>query len=117
MTIEQGEVYWVDLPLPLGAEPGYRRPCVIVQNDILNDSPLRTTVISLMTSNPRRGAVRGNVALDAGEGGLPRASVVTVDQLYTIDKAALRERLGKLSHRRVREITAGISRVVSPARL
>jgi mRNA interferase MazF len=54
------------------------------------------------------------VRLEAGEGGLPKAGVVNVSQVYTVDKAELTERLGELSPLRVREVISGIELLLDP---
>ncbi len=114
VVVAQGEVYWVDFGEPRGSAPALRRPAVVVQNDVYNDTPLRTTVVCVITSNLNRAGAPGNVRLASGEGGLPRESVVNVPQVQTIDKAALRERIGQLSSARIREIDAGLRRVLRP---
>jgi mRNA interferase MazF len=70
---------------------------VVVQNDIFNRSAIATSVVCLITSNLSRAGAPGNVLLKAGEAGLPRASVVNVSQILTVDKAELVECTGKLS--------------------
>jgi mRNA interferase MazF len=51
--VRQGEIYWVDFGVPDGSEPGYERPCVIVQNNVFNRSRIRTVVICAVTTNLR----------------------------------------------------------------
>ena len=114
MVIRQGDLYWVDLGAPQGAEPGYRRPVVVVQNNLFNQSRIRTVVVCAVTSNLKRAAAPGNVLLKAGEGGLPKDSVVNVSQIFTLDKGDLEEYIGTLSPRRVRQILAGIRLVLEP---
>lgn len=112
--IRQGDIYWVDLGEPVGSEPGYRHPHVVVQNNVFNASNIRTVVVCAITSNLRRGRAPGNVVLNAGEGGLPRQSVVNVSQIFTVDKQYLEEHIGTLSPTRVRQILAGIALVLEP---
>lgn len=112
--VRQGEVYWLDLGIPFGSAPGFRRPYVVVQNDALNESGIRTTVVCALTSNVRRAGAPGNVLLREREGGLPRQSVVNVSQVYTVDQNLLSERIGVLSRRRILEITDGIRLVLEP---
>lgn len=54
MTIFQGEIYWIDLGEPQGSEPAYLRPCVVVQNDALNQSQIGTVIVCPLTTNLRR---------------------------------------------------------------
>jgi mRNA interferase MazF len=94
--IRQGEVYWIDFGPISGSAPVERHPCVIVQSDAFNRSRIATTVVCLITSNVSRAHAPGNVALTKGEANLPKASVVNVSQILTIDKAELVERIGKI---------------------
>ena len=50
MTIFQGEIYWIDLGQPIGSEPAYLRPCVVVQNNILNQSKIGTVIVCALTT-------------------------------------------------------------------
>lgn len=110
MVVRQGQVYWFDFGEPRGSEPGYRRPVVVVSNDVSNASAIRTVVVCGVTSNLRLSAARWNVVLNAGEANLPRPSVVNVSQLSTLDKADLPRDAyaGQLSDRRIDEIVAGV---------
>ncbi len=112
--IRQGEVYWLDLEEPRGSEPGYRRPCVVVQNDLLNRSRLYTVVVCAITSSLKRAAVPGNVALEAGEAGLPKASVVNVTQIFTTDREYFSEPIGIVSRERLESVLAGIRFLIEP---
>ncbi|MGI8648868.1 MAG: type II toxin-antitoxin system PemK/MazF family toxin [Rubrobacter sp.] len=114
MSFRQGDVFWVDLGVPLGSEPGFSRPHVIVQNDVFNQSRIKTLVVCLLTSNLCRANDVGNVLLAPGEGGLPEQSVVNVSQLSTVDKRELREYVGTLSPECVREALRGINLVLEP---
>ncbi len=114
MEIRQGDVYWVDLGEPSGSEPGCRHPCVVVQNDVFNQSRIRTVVVCALTSNLKRAEAPGNVLLEKGEANLPKQSVVNVSQIFTVDKTQLGDYIGALSPRRVRQILAGILLVLTP---
>jgi len=112
--IRQGDLYWIDLGDPVGSEPGYRRPYVVVQNNVFNSSRIATIVVCALTTNLRRGGLPGNVLLNPGEGGVPNASVVNVIQLYTVNKSELTEKIGALSSLRIRKILAGIHLILEP---
>ena len=71
--ISQGEIWWADLPEPSASEPGYRRPVVVAQCDAFNRSRIRTVVCIPLTSNLRWADAPGNVLLDEGATGLPKA--------------------------------------------
>src|SRR2546430_293301 len=114
MVIRQGDVFWITLSEPSGSSPGYRHPHVVIQNNIFNDSRINTTVVCTVSSNLKRAIAPGNVALDQGEGGLPKPSVVVVSQLFTVDKSDLTEHMGTLTKKRVRQILDGIRLLTDP---
>ena len=106
--IRQGEVYWIDFGPSAGSAPAERHPCVVVQSDLFNQSGISTTVVCLITSSLIRAKAPGNVALQKGEANLPKASVVNVSQLLTVDKSELVERIGKLPAGTVDSIRSGL---------
>jgi mRNA interferase MazF len=97
IEIHQGEVYWLEFG-----------PCVVVQSDVFNRSHLATTVVCLITSNLTRAAAPGNVALKKGQANLPKASVVNVSQILTIDKTELSDRIGNLPAQTIDAILTGL---------
>jgi len=111
--IAQGDVFWADIE-PAGSSPGYTRPYVVVQNDVFNNSGIRTVVTCALTTNLRRARAPGNVLLFPGEANLPEQSVVNVPQIAAVDKRRLRERVGTLSAERVREVLRGINLLLEP---
>jgi len=113
-VIRQGEVFWADVGDPLGSAPSFRRPFVIIQNNVLNQTRLRTVLMCALTTNLKLATGVGNVLLDAGEADLPRQSVVNVSQVFTIDKGYLNESIGQLSRSRVREILDGLRLLTEP---
>ena len=117
MVIWQGDVFWIDLPEPGHSEPGYRRPGIVVQNDVYNRSGINTAIVVLLTSNLARAHSPGNVLLRKGEANLPRPSVANVTQVITVDKADLGGHIGRLSADRVEQILAGLRMVTEPRRL
>jgi len=112
MAIAQGEVWWADLPEPVGPGPGYRRPVVVVQGEAFNRSRLATAVCVPLTSNLDWAEAPGNVRLPARATGLPRDSVANVSQLVTLDRALLTERAGRLSRKQVDLVLLGIDLVL-----
>lgn len=112
MVIAQGEVWWADLGDPVGSEPGYRRPVVVVQGDAFNASGLRTAVCVVLTSNTRWADAPGNVLLRARATGLAKPSVANVSQLVTLDRTSLTERAGRLSASSLELVLAGIDVVL-----
>ncbi len=114
MVINQGDVFWVDLGEPIGSEPGYSHPNVVIQNNVFNHSGINTVVVCGLTSKLKRAAIPGNVLLEAGEANLPKQSVVVVSQVFTVDKAQLGEFIGALSKKRMRQILDGLKLVTEP---
>lgn len=114
MTIKQGDIFWVDLGIPKGSEPGYRHPHVVVQNNVYNISKINTVVVCALTSNLRRAAVPGNVLLKEGEANLPKDSVVNISQIITVDKSDLIERIGSLSLSRMKQVIEGVKLLLEP---
>lgn len=105
----QGEVYWLHFGAAEGSAPAGRRPALVVQHDRFNRSAIPTTVVVAITSNLRLAAMPGNVRLRRGEAGLPKASVVNVSQIRTIDRARLGDRVGVLGPARMREVLKGLA--------
>ena len=114
MVISQSEVHWVDFGVPKRSESGYRRPCVIIQNNAFNTSKISTVVVAGITGNLRLGQAFGNVTLRKGEAGLPKRSVVNISQLSTVDRSMLDGRIGALSHARFNEVLQGIYSLLRP---
>ena len=114
MVIQQGDIFWIELDEPSGSDPGYTHPHVVVQNNVFNRSRINTVVVCALSSNLRRAAAPGNVLLEPGEANLPKQSVVIVSQLFTVDKSYLRDLIGTLSKRRVRQILDGIKLILEP---
>ena len=112
MVISQGDVWWADFGEPVGSEPGFRRPVIVVQGDSFNRSALRTVVAVPLTSNLRWAAAPGNVRLTARATGLPRDSVANVSQLVALDRSILIERVGRLSSSKLELVLAGIDTVL-----
>jgi len=114
MVINQGDIFWVDLDDPVGSEPGYRHPHVVIQNNVFNRSRLNTVVVCALTSNLKRATAPGNVLLEPKEANLLKQSVVVVSQIFTVDKTQLGEYIGGLSNKRVRQILDGLRLLTEP---
>lgn len=106
--IRRGDLFWIAPDGPHGDVPNHPHPHVVVQDDVFNDSRLTTVIVCALTTNLGRASEPGNVLLDAGEGHLPKQSVVVVSQIASVDKARLGERIGSLSEERVDQIVAGL---------
>ena len=112
MVIRKGSVYWVDFSPAKGSEPRGRRPGLVVQNDLLNDSKLNTVIVVAITSNLKFGELPGNVRLRRGEANLPKNSVVNMTQIKTVDKNSLREIIGSLAKKRLAEVYEGMKLIM-----
>ena len=106
--IRQGQVYWLDFGHAAGSAPADRHPCVVVQNDVFNQSAIATTVVCLITSNLSRAKAPGNVLLKRGEANLPKPSVVNISQILTVDKSELVESTGTLSRAAASAVRDGL---------
>lgn len=110
--ISQGEVWWADVPEPVGSGPGFRRPVVVVQCDALNRSRVGTVVCVPLTSNLRWATAPGNVPLPSKATGLPKSSVANVSLILALDKALLSKRAGKLPRKQLEGLMSGIDIVL-----
>ena len=104
----RGEIWWAELPVPRGSEPGYRRPVLVVQANAFNRSRIQTTIAAVITSNLSLAGAPGNVLLPARLSGLPKDSVVNVSQLITLDRSFLTERAGAAPARISSLVDAGL---------
>lgn len=109
----QGDIFWVRFGWATDSGPAGKRPAVVIQNDLLNRSKIRTTVVVLLTSNLKLGAVPGNVSLKKGAANLPKPSVAVVSQVATVDKGRLLEKIGTLRSEMKEEIVRGCRDVIS----
>ena len=95
MTVKRGDIYYADLSPVVGSEQGGIRPVLIVQNDVGNKySP--TIIAAAITSKINKAKMPTHIELSANEYGLNKDSVVILEQIRTIDKQRLKERIGKL---------------------
>ena len=110
--MRRGEVWWATLRPPMGSEPGYPRPVLIVQADDFNKSRIGTVVVLAITSNLRLQAAPGNVTLSKRNTKLPRNSVANVSQVITLDRSLLTERISALSTAKMKEVEDGLRLVL-----
>lgn len=95
MTVKRGDIYYADLSPVVGSEQGGVRPVLIVQNDVGNKySP--TIIAAAITSKINKAKMPTHIELSANEYGLNKDSVVLLEQIRTIDKQRLKEKIGKL---------------------
>ena len=95
MTVRRGEIYYADLSPVVGSEQGGVRPVLIVQNDVGNRfSP--TVIAAAITSQHDKADLPTHIEVDAQGSGLVKDSVILLEQVRTLDKHRLREKMGKL---------------------
>ncbi len=112
MVIQRGEIWWASLPEPVGSEPGYRRPVLIVQSDDFNRSRIATVIAVVITSNTRLAQAPGNLFLSKKLTRLPKDSVANISQIVTIDKNFLTEKVSRLPPNHFEQIERGLRLVL-----
>jgi len=112
VVIQRGHIWWAALPEPVGSEPGYRRPVVIVQADNFNESLIGTVVAVALTTNLQRANAPGNVLLPSRRTGLPKDCVANVSQILTIDRRFLTEHVNSLPNALLERIDEGLRLVL-----
>ena len=101
--VSRGEIYFAELNPVQGSEQGGTRPVLIIQNDIGNTySP--TTIVLAITSQLNKARLPTHVAVQVAESGLARDSVILAEQMRTIDKSRLRQKVATLQPRTMRRI-------------
>ncbi len=95
MTVKRGDIYYADLSPVIGSEQGGVRPVLIVQNDVGNRySP--TVIAAAITSQQEKTSLPTHIKVNAEECGLARDSIILLEQVRTIDKTRLKEKMGAL---------------------
>ena len=95
MIVKRGDIYYADLSPVIGSEQGGVRPVLIIQNDVGNKySP--TVIAAAITSKINKAKMPTHIELGAKEYGLNKDSVILLEQIRTIDKKRLREKIGRL---------------------
>jgi mRNA interferase MazF len=112
VEITQGEVWWAELPDPVGSGVGFRRPVVVVQGNSLNRSRVATVVCVPLTSNVTWADAPGNTPLSAKATGLPKPSVANATLIVALDRSVLNRRIGMLAPRLVEQILQEIDVVL-----
>lgn len=108
MSIKKGDLYFADLSPVTGSEQGGIRPVLVVQNDVGNKySP--TIIVAAVTSRRNKADLPTHVEIAADGNGLSKNSVILLEQLRTIDKARLKERIGTIDRNRLPEVNEALS--------
>ncbi|MGL5440374.1 MAG: type II toxin-antitoxin system PemK/MazF family toxin [Filifactoraceae bacterium] len=108
MNIKRGDVYFADLSPVIGSEQGGVRPVVIIQNNIGNRySP--TVIVAAVTSQMNKAKLPTHLEIKAGEYGMEKDSVLLLEQIRTIDKRRLKEKLGSCDDKFMKVVSKAIN--------
>ncbi len=108
MSVKRGEIYYADLSPVVGSEQGGIRPVLIVQNDVGNKfSP--TVIAAAITSQRLKTNLPTHIQVNAHDCGLAKDSIVLLEQVRTLDKKRLREKMGILNKNEMYKIDKALS--------
>ena len=106
-SVKRGDIFYADLSPVVGSEQGGTRPVLIVQNDVGNKySP--TIIAAAITSQINKAKIPTHIELNALEFGLPKDSVVLLEQLRTLDKRRLKEKIGALTINKMKMVDTAL---------
>ena len=107
-SVKRGDIFYADLSPVVGSEQGGVRPVLIVQNDTGNKhSP--TVIAAAITSQTGKARLPTHISLAAHSYGLPKDSIVLLEQLRTLDKRRLREHMGRVDEQVMRRVDNAIA--------
>ena len=105
--VKRGDIFYADLSPVVGSEQGGMRPVLVIQNDVGNRySP--TVIAAAITSRTGKTKLPTHIDISAKRAGLPRDSIVLLEQLRTLDKRRLEEKIGHLDEDMMEEINTAI---------
>ena len=108
MNIKRGDIFYADLSPVVGSEQGGLRPVLIIQNDIGNRySP--TVIAAAITSRMGKNRLPTHIDIHADRVGLAKDSVVLLEQIRTLDKRRLKERMGHLDDQTMQTVNSAIA--------
>ncbi len=108
MSVKRGDIYYADLSPVVGSEQGGLRPVLIIQNDVGNRySP--TVIAAAITSRMGKNRLPTHIDIHADKVGLAKDSVVLLEQIRTLDKRRLKEKMGHLDERMMNEVNTAIA--------
>ena len=100
MVIKRGDMFYADLSPVIGSEQGGIRPVLVIQNNVGNKySP--TVIVSAITSQLNKSKLPTHIELESEEFGLKSDSIILTEQIRTIDKSRLKEKIGHINDERV----------------
>ena len=107
-VVKRGDIYYADLSPVVGSEQGGVRPVLIVQNDTGNrHSP--TVIAAAITSPTRKARLPTHISVAPLSCGLPKESVILLEQVRTLDKRRLQEKMGRLDEAAMRRVDTAIA--------
>jgi len=116
VVVKRGDIFYADLSPVVGSEQGGVRPVLIVQNDIGNKfSP--TVIIAAITSQINKSKLPTHIEINAKDFGLAKDSVILLEQVRTIDKKRLREKIGRLDDKLMENVNEALSISLGTAEL
>jgi mRNA interferase MazF len=104
----RGELWWIDYGVPYGSESGYKRPAIVMQNDLFNSSKINTTIVVPVTTNLLLADVPGNILLRKKDSKLNKDSVIIISQIGVIDKERLMEKISRINNEIMEKIEDNI---------
>ena len=108
MNVKRGDIYYADLSPVVGSEQGGLRPVLIIQNDVGNRySP--TVIAAAITSRMGKNRLPTHIDIHADRVGLAKDSVVLLEQIRTLDKRRLKEKMGHLDESMMRNVNSAIA--------
>ncbi len=110
--IQKGTIYWVNFSGNSVSGEKEMRPCLVIQNDVLNESRLNTTVAVVITSILEFGKLPGNVIVEKGVANMPWKGVVNVSQIMSFEKRKIEEKIGALSGKLMKKVCEGLKMVM-----
>ena len=115
MIVKRGDIFYADLSPVVGSEQGGIRPVIIIQNDVGNKySP--TVIVAAITSQINKAKLPTHVEISSEEYGLNKDSVVLLEQIRTLDKRRLKEKIGHMTDNdmekvdKALEVSVGLSK-------
>ena len=107
-SVKRGDIFYADLSPVVGSEQGGVRPVLIVQNDMGNrHSP--TVIAAAITSRTGKARLPTHIELAARKYGLPKNSVILLEQIRTLDKRRLREHMGRVDRTMMHQVDEAIA--------
>ncbi len=113
MSINKGDIFWI----PVFDENGINRdiihPHVVISDSVINNSRIDSVIVCGLTTNMKKAYEHGNILLDAGEGNLPKRSIIAVSQISIVNKKVIGDFIGSLSEHRLNKLFHGMELIQS----